>query len=627
MTTLKNPIAMSGTLFIPGILTDQPRPIGRHAPALECGEERLDYRQLTRQVRTLAARLAGRGVARGSRVALAARRDTESYAAMLALLALGAAYVPLDLGYPPVRLAAMLESAEVNFVVGTRSALASLPSHTVRELALDADDGPRVSPIMPEVDSALLAYVLFTSGSTGTPKGVAMPRAPLIRLIDWHLDHPRLGRPARTLAFAPMSFDIHFQELHSTLATGGTLVLIDEAVRRDPVRLLDALDTHRIERLFLPYVALQMLADAAQRSGRVPLALTDVISAGESLRITPAIRALFRSLPQARLHNHYGPTESHVVTTIQLDADPDAWPERPLIGKPLPHVKLALRQSPAATEAATGEGELLIGGDCLADGYIGQAELTAQRFVDNPDGLTGRWYTTGDLARCSNDGNWDCLGRIDTQTKVDGFRVEPAELELALLALPGVRAAAADVRELPTLGRQLVAWVVSAPDAENNESTGRLRASLLKTLPDYMQPAQIHVVEALPKTPSGKIDLRALVIPDPAADINGAADPLTRVIRAWSQLLGGGDIDPDANVFDLGARSLSVVRLLSLLEANGQAALEVADVYAAPTPRGQAALLAGSGAEQAGLTAADHRGARQRAAFARMRPDRRNRHV
>ncbi|MDN5863895.1 MAG: AMP-binding protein [Gammaproteobacteria bacterium] len=618
---------MAGKVFIPGVLADRPQPAERHAPALECGAELLDYERLARRVQALAANLANQGVASGSRVALAARRDTETYAAMLSLLALGAAYVPLDLAYPAARLTAMLESAEVDFVAGSGPALASLPAHAVRTLALESDDTVGDAPALPQIAAARLAYILFTSGSTGTPKGVAMPRAPLTRLIDWHRAHPRLSQPARTLAFAPMSFDVHFQELHSTLATGGCLVLIDEAVRRDPASLLDALDAHRVERLFLPYVALQMLADAARRSGRVPRTLTDVISAGETLRITPAIRSLFRALPGARLHNHYGPTAAHVVTALQLDDDPDAWPELPSIGKPLPHVQLALRRSGDLADLPAGQGELWIGGDCLADGYIGQPRLTAQRFVENPEGLTGRWFASGDLACRDGEGNWQSFGRIDTQTKIDGFRVEPAELEVALLGQTAVQAAAVDARELPAVGRQLVAWVVPAAGAEAAVLIDELRKRLRRILPVHLQPAQIHAIEALPKTPSGKIDLKALAIPDATADIHQAADPLTRVIRAWSQLLGYPDIDPDANMFDLGARSLSVVRLLSLLEASGAAGLEVADVYAAPTPRGQAAHLAGAGNERDALDAAGRRGARQRAAFASMRPDARRHHA
>ncbi|MGH8161402.1 MAG: AMP-binding protein, partial [Gammaproteobacteria bacterium] len=232
---MEDQVTMSATSLIPGVLTDRPQPAEQYMPALECGDRRFDYGQLDRLVQTLAANLADRGVTCGSRVALAARRDCESYAAMLALLALGAVYVPLDPGYPAPRLAAMLKGAEADFVVGAPSALASLPPHTVSELSLDTEDNAsRTLRPLPKIDSTRLAYILFTSGSTGTPKGVAMPRGPLARLIGWQQTQPRLCRPARTLAFAPLSFDIHVQELHSTLATGGCLVLVEETVRRDP---------------------------------------------------------------------------------------------------------------------------------------------------------------------------------------------------------------------------------------------------------------------------------------------------------------------------------------------------------------------------------------------------------
>src|SRR5690625_491404 len=203
-------------VFLPGLLTNCPQPVNRAAPALECGEERLDYGQLAERVHTIAARLAHRGIGPGARVALVAQRNLDSYVAMLAVLALGAAYVPLELSYPPARLADMSETADVDLVVGDRAALASLPSHTTRELALDGDDGARASPVLEDIDAARLAYILFTSGSTGTPKGVAMPRGPLTRLIGWHSTQSRLAGPARTLAFAPMTFDVHFQEVHST---------------------------------------------------------------------------------------------------------------------------------------------------------------------------------------------------------------------------------------------------------------------------------------------------------------------------------------------------------------------------------------------------------------------------
>jgi amino acid adenylation domain-containing protein len=613
---------MSESIIVPGILTDGSRPVPRSKAALECDNQRLDYGELAGHVRALSARLAAQGVGAGSRVALAAQRDVDTYAAMLAVLALGGAYVPLDLAYPSARLVTMLKSAHVDRVVGSESALSSLPAHGIPLMALDVDVDAQSAAKPAEVGYDELAYILFTSGSTGVPKGVAMPRGPLARLMGWHQRQPRLRRAARTLAFAPMSFDVHCQELHSTLATGGTLVLIDEVTRRDPIRLLKALEQHHIERLFLPYVALQMLAKAARQTGRLPSALKDVISAGENLRITPAIRALFHSLPDARLHNHYGPTETHVATTIQLDPEPESWPDLAPIGKPLPHVKLALRKPDALAKPTEEEGELLIGGDCLADGYLGQLELTARNFLHDPPGLSGRWYATGDLARRGVDGNWYCLGRLDAQTKVDGFRIEPAELEVALSGLSDVQAAAVDVRDLPVLGKQLVAWVVPKARLDDNAWVDTLRSRLRQALPDYLQPARIHVIEEIPRTPSGKIDPRALIVSDTAIAETGATDSLTRVTRAWSRLLGRAEIDPDANVFDLGARSLSVVRLLALLEAEGGKGLEVADVYGAPTARGQAARLdrKDDAIEQpGGLDAAARRGARQRAAFARPR--------
>ena len=219
--------------------------------------------------------------------------------------------------------------------------------------------------------AADLTYVLFTSGSTGRPKGVAMGSRPLRHLIAWHASHSRLGRPARTLQFAPLSFDVHFQEIFSTLACGGTLVLLPEEERRDPVALHAALIERRIERIFVPYVALQMIADAARAA--VPPTLRDVISAGEQLQVTPAIRSLFRRLPGAELHNHYGPTESHVVTAHRADAAmPTSWPEIPPIGRAAAACRHRTARYRQRTLDRAGDiGELLLGGDTLAHGYLG----------------------------------------------------------------------------------------------------------------------------------------------------------------------------------------------------------------------------------------------------------------
>ncbi|HVH34512.1 MAG TPA: amino acid adenylation domain-containing protein, partial [Tahibacter sp.] len=379
-----------------------------------------DYATLVDQAQRIAAGLVAQGVKPDAVVALSAERTPLGMAAILAILQVGAAYLPLDTGYPPARLAMMLQDARPDLLLGADEAIAAtapqIPRRTVAQLLAQQAQPPLLG------DGAL-AYVLFTSGSTGRPKGVAMTRRCVGALIDWHRHHPRLGLPARTLQFAPLAFDVSFQEILSTLAVGGTLVLPSDGERRDPHALLALMRRERVERLFLPYVALQALAEAALQEGDVPDSLRDVITAGEALRITPAIRALFANLPQAVLHNHYGPTEAHVVSAHELAGDPQLWPELPPIGSALPHVQMRVVDAQGSTLAAPAEGELLLGGDCLAAGYIHRADLTAQRFVTLDE---RRWYRTGDRVRVDAHGVFDYLGRCDDQIKLDGYRIEPA---------------------------------------------------------------------------------------------------------------------------------------------------------------------------------------------------------
>jgi amino acid adenylation domain-containing protein len=364
------------------------------AVALEAPNAALNYAVLQAEVQCLSRRLREAGTAPGDRIAIAAARSVDTVIAILAVVDVGAAYVPLDLGYPAERLQAMLFDAQPRIVLGEPQALQRLHA-AVGEFPTLAQPAPPAAS--PQGCADDLAYVLFTSGSTGRPKGVAMGSRPLRHLIAWHAAHPRLGRAARTLQFAPFSFDVHFQEIFSTLACSGTLVLLPEAQRRDPLALHAALIEQRIERVFVPYVALQMIADAAQ--GRAVPPLREVISAGEQLQVTPLIRSLFLRMPLAELHNHYGPTESHVVTAHELRGDAAVWPNIPPIGRPLPHVEVALRDV-----GDDGVGELLLGGDTLAHGYLGRPELTAERFLDDPLGFSGRWYATGDLVQRDADG-------------------------------------------------------------------------------------------------------------------------------------------------------------------------------------------------------------------------------
>ncbi|MBX3611483.1 MAG: amino acid adenylation domain-containing protein [Hydrogenophaga sp.] len=546
-------------------------------------EGQLTYAQLLRQVEAEAAQWTAAGVQPGERVAIAASRSTASVVSILVAAHLRVAYVPLDLSYPAERLQAMLEDAAPRAVVGAPDALAALRAQVP---VLPTLDNPAPAEQGLHAATPDLAYVLFTSGSTGRPKGVAMGDLPLRHLIHWHARHPRLGLAARTLQFAPLSFDVHFQEIFSTLACGGTLVLVPEAQRRDPAQLHRLLLAQRVERIFVPYVALQMIADASR--DEAPCALREVISAGEQLQVSPAIRSMFERLPQAQLHNHYGPTESHVVTAHELTGAASGWPEIPPIGLPLPHVRVALRETEQMDGGAT-QGELLLGGDTLANGYLGRAELSAERFRTDIADLPGRWYVTGDLVRQAADGTLTYLGRADQQVKVDGFRIEPGEIEIALMAHPTVKEAVVTAPDVPGIGKQLVAHVV-LHEPLSDEGTRKLSAQwrpfLRARMPEYMVPLRYVVLPRLPVTPSGKIDRRNLPLPEVALSHGDASDPRALVHQVWSELLGVEHIDEQHNLFELGAKSLLVMRFIARLRDAGVQRIGVADVYDKPTIAG-----------------------------------------
>jgi len=575
--------------------------------ALCVGAQSLDHAALLAQVAGVAAALRDAGVGAGDIVALSSERSPATIVGVLAIVACGAAYLPLDPGQPQARIDAMLEDARPRAALADPALDARLPPAIVR---VDAQAQASAAHAF-EATAGELAYVLFTSGSTGRPKGVAMRRVAVAALLDWHLRHARLGCAARTLQFAPLGFDVSFQEIFSTLGSGGTLVLPSEAERRDPYALLALLASERIERLFLPYVGLQALAEAFAAGGQRPQALRDVVTAGEQLRVTPAIRTLFAALPGAVLHNHYGPTETHVVTAHELSGDPAAWPELPPIGVPLPHVRVRI------VDGAGSEGELLLGGDCLAAGYVHRPELTAERFIER-DGE--RWYRSGDRVRAAAS-VLEYHGRLDEQLKIDGFRIEPAEIE-AVLSRHAAVAEAIVVGADGAGGRHLVAHVVPRdPRADASALAEALRVHCAAVLAAHLVPQAYRMHAMLPQTASGKVDRRALAAADAQAPLHwldGA--PLQRqLLHMWQQLLGTDAFDADANLFDHGARSLLVVRALTELRRRGHV-LSAVQVYEHPSVAAQAALLAAAPVAVRDAGAERERATSQRAAFARFGP-------
>ncbi|HEY0735912.1 MAG TPA: amino acid adenylation domain-containing protein, partial [Herpetosiphonaceae bacterium] len=584
------------------------------AVAVVFGAEQLTYRELDRRANQLAHHLRALGVGRDVPVGLCMERSLHLVIGILGILKAGGAYVPLDPHYPAERLELMLSSAQAPVVLTApsqaadpRAVLAERFSGTVIDLA---DDWPlidRQPAHASEVafDLEQLAYVIYTSGSTGLPKGVAMPHRPLVNLITWQ--QTVIPGAARTLQFASPSFDVSFQEIFTTWASGGTLVLPSESLRRDPEALAAFLDTQRIERLFLPFVALQQLAEVLMAEGRAPAHLRDVITAGEQLQITPAIAAWFRASPQCRLHNHYGPSETHAVTSHTLSGDPSSWPALPPIGKPLANTRVYLLDRAAQPVPIGVIGELYFAGDCLARGYLHRPELTAERFItlDLADSAAGptRVYKTGDLARYRPDGGLEFLGRADTQVKIRGYRVEPGEIENILAQHTAVREAVVVVRPNAQGVAQLVAYVVGEnlePRTKNLEASAdpgspfwvlgsALREFLAQRLPDYMVPSAFVLLERWPLTPSGKIDRRALPAPDGSA--SGPSDTFVaprdtlelRLARIWEELLGVQPVGIRDNFFALGGHSLLVVRLMAQIQTQLGQKLPLATLFQEPT--------------------------------------------
>nr|MBW4563383.1 amino acid adenylation domain-containing protein [Mojavia pulchra JT2-VF2] len=538
--------------------------------AIEFEGECVSYQELNQRANRLAHHLQVLGVQPDILVGLCLERSLELIIAVLAILKAGGAYLPLDLNYPAERLSFMLENAQASILLTQSHLCKGLSLQTTHRFCLDSNEeaiaqNPTTNP-QSEVTPDNLAYVIYTSGSTGKPKGVAMPHRPLVNLIAWQLQNSTVSSTAKTLQYTPISFDVSFQEIFATLTTGGTLVLITEQMRRDPTSLLEFLNQAGIERLFLPFVALQQLAEVAQMESIIPTSLREVITAGEQLRITGAIAHLFNHVPQCSLHNHYGPSETHVVTAFSLTGSVQDWPALPPIGQPIANSQIHLLDSQLQPVPVGVPGELYVGGVSLARGYFNSTELTAQRFIVSPFNKCDRLYKTGDLARYLADGNIEYLGRIDQQVKIRGYRIELGEIENVLEQHSQVRQAVVVARNDIPGEQRLVAYIV-ADAMVPATSVSELRQFLRSQLPEYMVPSAIVLLDKLPVTPSGKIDRKALPVPNYGTNQENLVAPQTpteiALANIWSDILGLTQVGIYDHFLDLGGHSLLATQVIS----------------------------------------------------------------
>jgi len=561
----------------------------------------LTYADLNGKANQLARYLIGKGVRPDQPIAICVERSFNMVIGLLGILKSGGAYVPLDPNYPVERLRYMLQDAAPRLVL-TQSRLKGALSATRAEVieldtAYEWFEGNRAENI-PAGELGLttenLLYVIYTSGSTGQPKGVAMPHRSMANLIEWHRQTlPCPGQ--RVLQNAALSFDVSFQEIFSTLCTGGALVLVDDCVRRDASALSDLVRKQAVDRLFIPPLILQAMAESFKNSGVAPRSLKDIIVAGEQLRISAEIVDFFTALDGCRLHNHYGPTETHAATSLTLSGPPATWPALPPIGRPLANMQIYVLDAQCQPVSIAEVGEIYIGGANLARGYLNRPELTAQRFVENPFSpeRSAHLYRTGDLGRWQWDGVLEYLGRNDQQVKIRGYRIELGEIETRLAQHPQVTEAAVVVREASPGDKRLVAYV-STRD-RHGPQPAQLRAFVRGGLPEYMVPSAYVRVEHWPLSPNGKLDRAALPAPDSSAYVQreyevpaGAVE--LALASIWQEILGVDRVGREDNFFDLGGDSLLAMRAASRIRQRWATEFSIGEIFHHSTLR----ALAGS---------------------------------
>lgn len=557
-----------------------------NAIAIVFQDQQLTYSELNTKANQLAHYLQKLGIQPEKSVGIYLERSLEMFIGLLAIFKAGGVYVPLNLTYPQERIEFILSETQTSVLLTQQKLVNRINTEGIFPICLDTDwhinEGENFHNLDDSAIADNLAYIIYTSGSTGKPKGIGLTHAALINLLQWHNSQMLTG--ARTLQFAALSFDVSFYEIFTTWLSGGTLFVIPEILQMDVLGLINFICKYAIEKVVFPVSVLQNLAesiaiattDISPVDYSILSSLKEVATTGEKLHINKSIIKLFTALNHCAFYNLYGPSETHVVTALRLDSNPNNWVSHPAIGTPIANTQIYLLDTDLNPVPIGGAGEIHIGGIALARGYIKRPDLNAQQFIADPfsQEIGNRLYKTGDLGRYLPDGRIEYLGRIDHQVKIRGFRLELGEIEALLEQHSAVRQVVVLVNQ-----QKLVAYIV--PSQKEYLPVKELQQFLQQKLPDYMIPSAFLLLESLPLTAHGKVNRQALLqLQVKNANFVAPRTAAEKVIAdIWQQVIGVNQIGIYDNFFDLGGHSLLINQILFQLQKNFQVDLSLQDLF------------------------------------------------